>query len=90
MDNENKLKIITLSDHNSSAGTWSVKDMLERSLEITKEHPEYKKAVVLFLDDNNNVYDTRMMCAGINENKDVISLLEIEKYRQWNNLDGVE
>ena len=80
-------KIIKLAERDDRASTWSVEDMLNQAKEVVKEEPQYKKALLILLDDEEGNYRTRPLCAGIARTSEVIMLLEIEKLRQMRDID---
>jgi hypothetical protein len=74
-------KIIKLSDHDDRSSTWSIPDMLDYAKKVVEEEPEFKKAIVILLDDKGRHY-TRDIAAGFCKTSEVIALLDIEKARQ--------
>lgn len=90
MDDKDKLKVVKMSDHDERASTWSVNDLLKDAIEVAKKNPQYKKALVLFLDEENSSYITRIFCAGIGKTSDVAKLLDIAHYRELRDMDRTE
>ena len=82
MSDDKDLKIVKLSDHDDRSITWPVADMLDDAKEVIKENPQYKKALLILLDDEGRNYTTRPLCAGIGSTSEVVALLDIEKTRQ--------
>ena len=81
------IKLIKLADKDERASTWAVDDMLDCAKELIKEKPEFsKKAIIVFLDEENRQYATRILCAGIGKTSEIVALLEIEKMNQLKEL----
>lgn len=80
-------KIIKLADHDDRAITASVSDVINMTKDVIDENSQYKKALIILLDDEGDAYNTKLLCAGIGRATEVISLLEVEKQRQLRDLD---
>ncbi len=81
-----KDNIIRLSDYNNLSTSWSVLDMLDHAKKVVEEEPQYKKALLILLDEDGR-YETRPLCAGIGKTSELIALLDIEKSRQQKEID---
>lgn len=55
----------------------SVEDMLADAERWACEHPEYKKAVVLLLRDDDGKYDVRFQCSNMRMSE-MVALLKIK------------
>ena len=76
-------EIIKLADKDDRASTWTVEDMLKKALEGIREDPQYsKKAIILFLDEEDQGYNIRTMAAGFTKTSEIVCLLDVEKTEQ--------
>jgi len=71
-------KVIKLSEVSCNCMHWSPIDMLKEAQEIAKEEPRYKKALVIFLDDDGK-YERRSLYSYFPKTTEVIALLEVVK-----------
>ena len=54
---------------------------------VAAENPQYKKALVLFLDEEDGGYRIRNLCAGIGKVSEVVTLLDVAHDRELKAMD---
>lgn len=75
MDN----KVVSLSDKNNDNRSWSVEQMLEKTLEeLRSGRIAANRAIICLLDDKDGKYNNIFRAANL-ANSQSISLLEIQK-----------
>lgn len=79
-------KIIKIADYNRSAQSWTVENMLQNLLEEPIS-PEYKKAVVIFLDNEKPKYNTLCAVAGLTR-EEIVTLLQVVQLKYVRRLAG--
>lgn len=70
-------KVAHIADRKNDNKLITVPDMLVDAERWAREHPEYRKAVVLLLRDDDARYDVRFQCSNMRKSE-MVALLKIK------------